>query len=124
MELSKRFGGLHLPYKWCLGAVFAPAARKTMKSLYDEYIEACKSELRESTWDKKRRMFESTILPLVGDIKLDRFSVAAAQKFKTEIVSRDIKRTTAGNYCKELSAMLNLAVKLEYIPGSYTRRTR
>lgn len=94
----------------------SPAARKTMKSLYDEYIEACKSELRESTWDKKRRMFESTILPLVGDIKLDKFSVAAAQKFKTGIVSRDIKRTTAGNYCKELSAMLNFAVKLEYIP--------
>lgn len=94
----------------------SPAARKTMKSLYDEYIEACKSELRESTWDKKRRMFESTILPLVGDIKLDKFSVAAAQKFKTGIVSRDISRATAGNYCKELSAMLNFAVRMEYIP--------
>lgn len=78
-----------------------------MKSLYDEYIEACKSELRESTWDKKRRMFESTILPLVGDIKLDRFSVAAAQKFKTGIVSRDIKRTTAGNYC--IIAQMNMS---------------
>lgn len=94
----------------------SPAARKTMKSLYDEYIEACKSELRESTWDKKRRMFESTILPLVGDIKLDKFSVAAAQKFKSEIIAQDISRATAGNYCKELSAMLNFAVRMEYIP--------
>ena len=100
-----------------------PASTRTLRTLYDEYLAVCKTELRETTWDKKRRMFEGTILPLVGDIRLDKFSVQSAQKFKSDIAALDISRTTAGNYCKELSAMLNFAVRMEYIPRNPLSQT-
>ena len=100
----------------------SPAARKTMKSLYDEYIEACKSELRETTWDKKRRTFEHTILPLVGDLKLDKFNVAAAQKYKSDIAALGLSPVTSSTYLKLLSTMINYAVRMEYIPKNPIRQ--
>lgn len=99
-----------------------PAARKTMKDLYDEYIEACKPELRETTWDKKRRTFEHTILPLVGDLKLDKFNVAAAQKYKSDIAALGLSPVTSSTYLKLLSTMINYAVRMEYIPKNPIRQ--
>ena len=100
----------------------SPAARKTMKDLYDEYIEACKPELRETTWDKKRRTFEHTILPLVGDLKLDKFNVAAAQKYKSDIAALGLSPVTSSTYLKLLSTMINYAVRMEYIPKNPIRQ--
>ena len=99
-----------------------PAARKTMQDLYDEYIEACKPELRETTWDKKRRTFEHTILPLVGDLKLDKFNVAAAQKYKSDIAALGLSPVTSSTYLKLLSTMINYAVRMEYIPKNPIRQ--
>ncbi len=99
-----------------------PAARKTLKDLYDEYIEVCKPELRETTWDKKRRTIEHTIIPLVGDIRLDKFNVSAAQKFKSDILSRGLSPATASSYIKVLSTMINYAVRMEYIPKNPLRQ--
>ena len=93
-----------------------PAARKTLKDLYDEYIEVCKSELRETTRDKKRRTFEHTIIPLVGDIKLDKFNVVAAQKYKSDILALGLSPATSSTYLKVLSTMINYAFRMEYIP--------
>ena len=99
-----------------------PAARKTLKDLYDEYIEVCKHELRETTWDKKRRTFEHTIIPLVGDIKLDKFNVVAAQKYKSDILALGLSPATSSAYIKVLSTMINYAVRMEYIPKNPLRQ--
>nr|DAI51282.1 MAG TPA: Integrase [Caudoviricetes sp.] len=99
-----------------------PAARKTLKDLYDEYIEVCKHELRETTWDKKRRTFEHTIIPLVGDIKLDKFNVVAAQKYKSDILALGLSPATSSTYIKVLSTMINYAVRMEYIPKNPLRQ--
>ena len=93
-----------------------------MKDLYDEYIEVCKHELRETTWDKKRRTFEHTIIPIVGDIKLDKFNVVAAQKYKSDILALGLSPATSSTYLKVLSTMINYAVRMEYIPKNPIRQ--
>lgn len=88
----------------------------TVSQLYDEYMIQKKQETRETTYDKTRRNLEYAVLPLLGSVKLDRLTGGVLQKWKNEIGERPLKDSTKQNYFKEFSALLNYAVKLDYIP--------
>ena len=93
-----------------------PAARLTLKKLFDEYMLSKKNEVRETSFDKTRRILERYVLEKHKDDALAKFNVAAAQHWKQEIEALDIGVTTRQNIFGDFRAMLNYAVKLEYIP--------
>lgn len=87
----------------------------TVNELFDEYICAKKSEVRESTLDKSSRTLKDCALPYLGAEKLRALTTPKIQKWKNQIAERDLSITTKNNYYKELHTLLNFAVKMGYI---------
>ena len=90
----------------------------TVSQLYDIFIETKKNEVRESTLAKTKGNIERYVLPFLAKTKLSKLTVSALQKWKNEISKMDLKITTKKNIYKEFSAMLNFAVKMEYISSN------
>lgn len=98
--------------------------RLTLRDVYYLYITAQKSEVRESTIDKTKSLLEKFVLADLGDIKVKRLNTQILQKWKNDLsemtksngepFSLKYKRNIYG----ELSALLNFAVKMEYIEKS------
>ena len=95
-----------------------PPQNLTVKNLYLSYIETKKNEVRETTFIKTKGNLERYVLPSLSRIKLSRLSVPALQQWKNEIAQLDLKIRTKQNIYKEFSAMLNYAVKMEYITSN------
>lgn len=88
----------------------------TVQQLYDEYIAVKKHEVRETTLDKSTRNLSLHVLPHIGKIKLDKLNTKALQGWKTTIAEKDLTIRTKKNIYSEFRAMLNYAVKMEYLP--------
>ena len=59
---------------------------------------------------------ECYIIPALGDVKLSNLSDVRLQEWKNEIGEKELSITTKQNIYRELSAMLNYAVRMELIP--------
>lgn len=94
----------------------SPVKKMTVQNLFDEYIEVKSHEVRESTLDKAEQILRRDILPELKDIRLDRLSISVLQKWKSDIAARDLSIITKKNSFTTFRAMLNYAVKMEYIP--------
>ncbi len=92
-----------------------PAEKITIEKLFEEYIKAKKFELRESTLDKKQRILKFHVLPYLSDVKIDKLNVAILQEWKNNIAEQGLSIRTRKNVYSEFRAMLNFAVKMEYI---------
>lgn len=92
-----------------------PASRYTVKLLFDEYIEAKKHEVRETSLDKSKRNIERYILPYVENIKIDKLNNAVIQNWKATMNNLGLGIKTRQNIFGEFRAMLNYAVRMEYI---------
>lgn len=94
-----------------------PAQKLSVSELYREYINAKKSEIRETTLKKKCEIIEHHILPYLENCKLDKLNAKVLQQWKQEVdnvgnLSIGMKKKIYG----EFRAMLNFAVMLEYLP--------
>lgn len=90
----------------------------TLSELLAEYLDAKKSEVRETTLDKSRRILECHVIPSLGKYKLTRLNLKVLQKWKVELSKKDLALRTRQNVYKELRTLLNYAVNLEYIPSN------
>lgn len=99
----------------------------TVGELYSEYMAARKGEVRESTLRRTNAMFIHHIIPFLGDIKIEKLNAPILTKWKAEINEQGAMGTkaqerlqlkTKQNIYSELRAMLNYAVKMEYIPSN------
>jgi Site-specific recombinase XerD len=91
-----------------------PAAKITVGQLANEYLAAQKISVRASTLQNLKSRIDNLILPQLEDIRVDKLSPRRLQKWKEELAEkRTITRCKAGY--SVLRAMLNFAVKLEYI---------
>lgn len=93
-----------------------PPAAITVKELFDEYIAAKKHEVRETSLAKMKRLIEQDVIPMLGKKSLDKLDKRSLQQWKSYIFEKDISITSKQNYYKEFRAMLNWAVKMDYIP--------
>src|SRR5699024_1259923 len=97
------------------------AAKISLADLYKEYLSSKKGEVRETTLEKKKQMIEKFVLPALGNTKVDKLSAPALQKWKNELSEAKSKKGTLysltykNNIYKAFSALLNYAVKMEYI---------
>ncbi len=87
----------------------------TVQLLAEKYLENKKSEVRETTLIKTSHVLRNHILPTLGNIKLENLDVVKLQKWKTDIAEKEIAVSTKKNIYGEFRALLNFAVKMEYI---------
>jgi integrase len=88
----------------------------TLQELWNEYINALKYEIRESTLEKKKEIFRLHVTPILGNIKLDKLNVKILQGWKIQIEAGNYALKTKKNIYAELRAVLNYAVRMEYLP--------
>lgn len=88
----------------------------TVEQLYSEYIAKKKHEVRETTLAQTKSVLDREILPVFKDISIYKINTNILQKWKNELAERDLALLTKQNIYKEFRALLNFAVKMEYIP--------
>lgn len=89
--------------------------RMTVQQLFDEYIEAKRHEVRESTLHKSLQILTRDVLPSIKEQRLDQLNISFLQNWKNNVGARDLSIVTKQNIFKEFRTMLNYAVKMEYI---------
>lgn len=94
----------------------APAGRLTVSSLFDEYLAWKRHEVRETSLDKTRRILERYVLPHLRGVRIDKLSVPILQRWKLSMSEMGLAISTRRNIFGEFRAMLNYAVKMEYLP--------
>lgn len=102
-----------------------PTVRMTLNTLCDEYLDNSKSELRESTLEKTRTNLNIYVKKICGNTTLNKLTVPFLQKWKNEIENcistkthEPLSVTTKQNIYSYFRALLNYAVKMEYIPSN------
>lgn len=97
----------------------AATAPMTVSELFELYLESKKHEVRESSLDKTNRTLKTEVIGVLGDIPLRKLNKTVLQKWKNGIAEKDLSLITKQNFYKEFRAMLNWAVKMDYLPRNY-----
>jgi integrase len=93
-----------------------PTRKMTVQTLFDDYCAAQEREVRESTITKSAATLRFHVLPTLGDVKIDALTMPILQRWKATINDKELAIRTRQNIFKYFSALLNFAVKMEYIP--------
>lgn len=94
------------------------ARKMTVQELHEEYIRTKRHEARETTVDKSETIYRLHIKELLGVVALDKLKTPVLQEWKQKIYEKEISPRMRKNIYSELRAMLNFAVKMEYIPAN------
>jgi len=92
-----------------------PVKKMTVQQLYDEYIEVKKYEVKETTQDKIKQLFEYYILPTFKDYRIDRLSMKSLQDWKTEMQKKSLSLLTKKAVFGYFRAFINYAIAMEYL---------
>lgn len=92
-----------------------PDSKMTVQQLYDEYKATKSTEVRESTMRELETTLTLHILPYLKSVKIDKLNAKVLQNWKNEIAAKDYKIKTKQNIYKHFRALLNYAVKMEYL---------
>lgn len=107
---------LELDFKRRIKAAELPSG-KTIQKLYDEYIASKKHEVRASSLHKTESVLKNHVMnTFLPKKRLDKLTAATLQEWKNGLAQKDIMISTKNNAIRELNAMLNYAVRMEYIP--------
>lgn len=93
-------------------------ANMTIAELCKMYLSSTKNTVKETTWAKKNTNIRVGVLPILGNVKLQKLTTAVLQNWKDEINNRNLSIGTKRNYYKELNGSLNYAVKLDFIDSN------
>lgn len=105
-ELEEEYCNKHI----CL------TSKMTVAELCNEYEQYHAIETRKTSHAAVMKVLRLRVLPYLGDCRLDKLSQAELSKWKVAINKLDIAQRTKQNTYKTLTALLNYAVKLDYIP--------
>ena len=94
----------------------------TLEMLSFRYFAAQKHEVRESTLSKNRCIFETHILPLLGENRIDKLNVKVLEDWKTAINEKGLSFSMRKNIYSVLRAMLNYAVRIDLLPKNPLHR--
>ena len=94
----------------------------TLQQLYDEYIAVKQYEVRESSLEKCKNRLKNYILSDLKNYRIDKLTVAILQKWKITVEEKTVGKDknklslmTKQNIFGEFRALLNYAVKMEYL---------
>lgn len=88
----------------------------TLQLLSERMLEAKQSEIRQTSLDKTASVLRNHILPYLGGARLDELTPQRLQEWKNAIAEKAIATSTKNNAYKELRAVLNFGVKMDYFP--------
>ncbi len=88
----------------------------TVQQLCEEYESIKRHEVRETTLDKTHQILKRHVLPALGNVKINKLNKSVLQQWKTDISKKTFSTKTKQNIYGEFRALLNYAVKMEYIP--------
>lgn len=91
-------------------------SRMTVQQLCDEYEKYHAMETRKSTHNSAMKTLSLRVLPILGSCQLSKLTQPVLTKWKLEVDKQDISLGTKQNAYKALSALLNFAVKMEFLP--------
>lgn len=101
-----------------------PATKReiTVNELYELYIAEKRHNVRMSTLNKTTSILNREILPLFGSLQLSKLALGVLSSWKQEMQEKPLKVKTKQNIYGAFRAMLNWAVKMEYLPGNPLNR--
>lgn len=91
-------------------------SKMTVNQLIEKYIEYHKIEVKRSSLDAISRTLRLRVQPFLGDCRLDKLTQPRLAEWKKTIGSQDLSDDTKKNAYSIFVAMLNFAVKMQYIP--------
>lgn len=115
MELEKEL--MQLANKTTVAPSDAP---QTVRELAEEYLSRMltSNAIRESSHAKKTSVLNNHVLPILGDYKLGKLNQHILLAWQDEINKKPIGLKMKQLIYADLRAMMNYAVKLDYIPVS------
>lgn len=92
-----------------------PTAKITVKQLIDEYDVYHSHETRKTSHDNIMRNLRNRVQKPLGDYRLDRLTQPVLAGWKNDIAASKLSIRTKQNAYATFAALLNYAVKMEYI---------
>lgn len=92
------------------------AVKLTVKELCDEYAEYHKHETRRTSHESTMKILRLRVLPYLADYRLDKLTQPVLADWKNKIAAENFVISTKKNAYAKFSALLNYAVKMDYIP--------
>ena len=87
----------------------------TVNELIEKYLESQKGDIRQTTFDKNFRNYKLYVSPQLGPKKLGKITPAVLQEWKNTLNETELSTRTKNNAYRQLSALLNFAVRMGYI---------
>lgn len=85
----------------------------TFNSLYEYYMEDCNARMKPKTMYEKKTMFEVSILPYFGKLRINAITPANIRQWQTKLINSErYKQTTLRTLNAQLSAIFNFAVRI------------
>ncbi len=88
----------------------------TMSELFDRYTAAKRAEVRETTFLKSTGILKNHVLPYFEQTRVDKLSLTKLQEWKNTVNGLGLSVTMRKNIYGEFRAMLNFAVRMDYLP--------
>lgn len=92
------------------------AVKLTVKELCDEYAEYHKHETRRTSHESTMKILRLRVLPYLADYRIDKLTQPVLADWKNKIAAENFVISTKKNAYAKFSALLNYAVKMDYIP--------
>lgn len=95
--------------------------KMNLQRLAEEFLETKKNEVRETTVAKHKSLLDKYILPFLGNCRIDKIGIKQAQDWKRYVnehngsAGKKLSLKYKQNIYSTFSAVLNYAVKMEYI---------
>lgn len=91
-------------------------SKMTINQLVEEYGEYHKIEVKASSLDSIMKTLRLRVQPHLGECRLDKLTQPRLAEWKVTIGKQDLSDTTKKNAYSIFVALLNYAVKMQYIP--------
>ena len=89
--------------------------KMTVGALFEEYKAVKKNQVRETTLLKSTGHISRHVLPELGIVKLQQLDGKTLQRWKHYIEDKRLSIVTKKNIYRDFAAMLNYAVRMEYL---------
>lgn len=90
-------------------------SRMTVKELCQKYEAYHANETRKTSHDTTMKILTLRVLPTMGNYRIDKLTKPILEKWKNEIANTDLSIITKQNAYSTFNAVLNYAVKMDYI---------
>lgn len=90
----------------------------SLDSLFSEYTDTIKHDVRATTLIKKIELYTNHIQPLLGNVPLSKLDTRILNKWKNATNEKELRLISKKNIYTVLNSILNYAVKMDYLASN------